>query len=217
MVVLAILLILAGVMVGGLHQITVVEHRAAAVKLVNLFGFLRDEAQMQDRTFRIRFDLNGDQYSVEQGDPTALIFNDPEQKAAWEREQAAKLKMMDEKEKADYLARQQPFDKVSDFVVKTTDLPSGMHVGGVYTPQYGKMIVPLHKEDTPEEPQVVYIYLFPNGVTERSVVWLTEGEGSTGWTIQVEPMSGNAHLEDGLLDWEKSFEWMPTAGPELPL
>ena len=50
----------------------------------------------------------------------------------------------------------------------------------------------------PEEgqPRVIYSYVFPNGFTEHTVIWLTEKDDPTsGWTIVVEPLSGNVRLD----------------------
>jgi prepilin-type N-terminal cleavage/methylation domain-containing protein len=218
MVVIALLLVLFAVLVPSVRAIFGLEHRKAALRLTMLFQQLHDEAILRNVTFRVAFDLDSSKFDVEVGEGSAVVFDDPEAKAKFDEDIKRRLALMDERELAEYKSNQQPFEKLGAQFQTSFELPNGLHLGGVYTPQYGRMVMAGEKrgDDEDEGPLVVYTYVFPSGISEHTVIWLSDRDGRDGWTIEVEPLTGNVKMSGELLPWDQRVDWIPEEGPELP-
>ncbi len=216
MVVIALLLVMFAVLVPSVRAVFGLEHRKAALRMTMLFQQLHDEAILRNVTFRVAFNLDANSFHVDVGQGSAVIFSDPEEKAKYEEDLERRLKLMDERELAEYRSNQQPFEKLGAQFQTEFELPDGLEFGGVYTPQYGHLVRKGEKREDEEGPQIVYTYIFPSGIAEHTVVWLTERGGKDGWTVEVEPASGNVRMSGELIDWDDTQEWIPTEGPALP-
>jgi prepilin-type N-terminal cleavage/methylation domain-containing protein len=218
MVVIALLLVLFAVLVPSVRAVFGLEHRKAALRLTSLFQQLHDEAILRNVTFRVAFNLDANTFDVEVGEGNAVIFADPEAKERFDEDTKRRVALMDEKELAEYRSNQQPFEKLGAQFQTSFEMPSGLQIGGVYTPQYGHMVTKDEKRDHEDEdqPHIVYTYVFPTGISEHTVIWLTEGNGDDGWTVEVEPASGNVRMSGELLPWDQTQDWIPDEGPELP-
>lgn len=223
MVVIVILLGLAAVLAGGLRGVLGLENRSTVVKLTMLFQQLQEEAIMKNMTFRVAYDLKAGKITVDGAKGSAVIFNDPEARDRWEKERADRIKLMDEEELAEFRSHEQPFERAMARYDTTIELPAGLRIGGLYTPQYGRMMtvtdvekLGAEREDPEGEPFLLYSYVFPSGLSEHTVLWLREGDDGDGWTIEVEPLSGNVKMLGELLTWEEAFSWVPDEGPALP-
>lgn len=217
MVVVAILLALVVVMVPAVNSVLMIQERRAAKQLVMLYQRLHDEAVLRNRTFRMVYDLDAGKTKIEVGLARAVIYTDTDQRERYEEELTRKLALMDEEERAAYERARQPFEKLEANFQDTFDLPKGLQFGGIYTPQYGKMMTREELPDPEDGTRLIYSYVFPNGFTEHTVIWLTEtGNPTEGWTIVVEPLSGRVMLYGELIDWEDTIEDIPDEGPRLP-
>ena len=100
------------------------------------------------------------------------------------------------------------------------ELPNGVRLGGVYTPQYGHVVVPGDKLESMEGDEdsklAVQAYIMNNGFSEHTIVWIVdESDPEDGWTVEVEPLSGVVRLHGELLDPKDGFDWVPEQGPSL--
>jgi len=201
--------------ISGLFRI---KQRKAAKRMVMLYQRLHDEAALRNRTFRVVFDLDNAKTRVEVGEARAVIYTSTEQRERYEEETRRKLALMSDEERAAWERARQPFEKLQSALAPEWELPSGLAIGGVYTPQYGQMMT---VEDLPEDPEdgprEIYSYVFANGFTEHTVIWLVDtSDPDEGWTVWVEPLSGLIHLEGELIDWEDTIDDLPEEGPALP-
>ncbi len=48
------------------------------------------------------------------------------------------------------------------------------------------------------------------------MIWLVDRTGADGFTIEVEPLSGNVKMTGELLAWDQAIDWIPDEGPDLP-
>jgi type II secretory pathway pseudopilin PulG len=218
MVAMAIMLALTAVAVPSLAGIFQLRERKAAKQLVLTYQRLHDEAALRNRTFRLIYDLDADKMKIEVGEARAVIYTTAEQREKYEESERRKVAMMDDEELALYKGTKKPFDKLSANFKDEWELPNTLEFGGVYTPQYGKMMT---REDLPDEPdegtRLIYSYVFASGFTEHTVIWLTERKDpKAGWTVVVEPLSGVVHLHGELIDWEDTVGDLPDEGPDLP-
>lgn len=227
MVAMAILLILVAVLVPSMQSIFELKRREGARQLAATYERLHDEAIMRNLSFRVTFYLDENKYTIEPGQPGALIAAGPEEREKYEEELQSKLRFLTAEERAAWLQNaEQPFEGLKGNHVITVPLPSGVAFGGFYTPQYGRMIRPGEKLDTERtegaetdaehESLKVYSYVMNTGYSEHTLVWLTDdGDPNDGWTVEVEPLSGAVRLHGELLQ-PSDFDWMPEEGPKLP-
>lgn len=220
MVVMAILLILIAVMVPGLRSLFELNQRSAARKIAINYERLHDEAVMRNRTYRIAFYLDEDRYVVEAGEPGALVAATPEDRERHDAEVKAKLRMMDEEQiRAWKHSNRQPFESLGNDGRLEVQLPGGVHFGGFYSPQYGRIIRPGDELEGHDkgDPLVVWSYVMNNGFSEHTVIWLVdEPGGEDGWTVEVQPLSGVVELHGELIDPITSMSFLPQQGPSLP-
>jgi len=220
MVVIAIILALTAVLLPTGRSLLQLNQRAEARKLAVLYERLHDEAVMRDRSFRITFLLDENKYVVEPGMPGALIAAGPEEREAHEAEVKAKLAMMNDKQKKDWLLQnRQPFEALQEDGKMEMELSSGVKLGGIYTPQYGTVVRPGDKLPGMEkdDPLRVFTYIMSSGFIEHTLIWLVEADDPTdGWTVEIEPMSGSVKLFGELVDPKDEFAWLPDSPPSLP-
>ncbi len=220
MVVIAIMLVLIAVMVPATRSLLELQQRSAGRKLAITYERLHDEAVMRNRSFRVVYYLDQDKYVVEAGEAGALLAATPEEREAYTREVQEKLEDMDDEEKRLWrMSKQQPFESLGADGRMEVQLPSGVKLGGVYTPQYGRMVRPGEKleADGEEDDLKVMSYVLNNGFTEHTLVWLVDAnDPDDGWTLEVEPLSGVVHLHGELIHIEDLRNEIPEEGPSLP-
>jgi len=218
MVVIAILVAVIAVSAPAVGNILALEQRRAARDLALTYERLHDEAVLRNVTFRIAYHLDGNYYTVEVGDPDTLIFDDPEKREEHEEARRDKLSRFNDDERAEAMRAESRFETIETWHKRRIDLPNGTLYGGVYTPQYEDFVRPSgEEEEDPEEPLVVYSYLFANGFAEPTVVQLVEARNpDEGFTVVVEPLSGRVQLHGELLEHHDVFRDMPDEGPEMP-
>jgi len=216
MVAVAILLVMSVVVVGSLNSVLGLDKRKAARKLALAYERLNDEAVMRNRTYRIVYYLNQNSYVIEAGEPGALIAATPEAREEHEKQLLGKLKAMSEEEQAEWRHKhKQPFESLGEGRMEIS-LPAGMAFGGVYTPQYGELVEPDGADDE-DEKQRVESYIMSNGFTEHTIVQLVNTKNpDDGYTIEVQPLSGEVVLHGELVDWRDAFAHVPDEGPSLP-
>lgn len=222
MVVMAILLVLTAVLLPAGRSVFQLEQRGAARKLATVYERFHDEAVMRNRTFRISFFLDENRYVIEAGEPGALVAASPEAREQHEEMERQKMRYMSEEEKAAYLHRErQPFESLAEGGKMEVHLPPTVRLGGVYTPQYGHLVVPGEKlegmDDDEDAKLRVVSYIMNNGFSEHTIIWLLDAnDPEEGWTVEVEPLSGVVKMHGELLDPRDGYSWVPEEGPSLP-
>ncbi len=222
MVTIAILLALVAVLAPATRSIFALDQRAAARKLAVLYERLHDEAVMRNRSFRVAFHLEQGKYVVQAGEAGALIAASPEDRERFEEELRDKVRHMDDDERRAFMrSRQQPFESMGKDGQMEFELPWSVKFGGVYTPQYGRLVRP--GDDTgggssdDEEAPPVFSYVMNSGVMEHTLIQLVSADNpDQGWTIEVEPLSGVVKMHGELLEGFDIREDVPEDGPSLP-
>lgn len=216
LVVVAIALALLAVGIPVASSMFSLKQRAAAKDLALTYELIQQEAVLRNQTFRVAYHLDGGWYQVEMGDPDSLIFSNPDDRLEFERTRESKLRRHDD----GATAADDPtggFEGIATKRQVKIELPPNTVFGGVWTPQYERMVRPSGREEDPDEPLVVYSYVFPTGYSEPAVVHLvTEGDDRSGFSVIVEPMSGRVRLTTELIEPREAFERVPDEGPELP-
>ncbi|MCO4747863.1 MAG: type II secretion system protein [Proteobacteria bacterium] len=217
MVTIAILVVVAGIMMFSVSRLFGLQQARSARQLGVTYELLHDQAILNNATFRIAFHLDEGRYTIEVGDGKTLIFTDPDAREAYEDELEDQLRMFTDEEKEEHEKGQGKFSTLSSAFDSEIKLPGDTVFARVYTPQYGGWVEP---SEDPDEPAVVYSYIFPNGFSEHVVIQLAsegaEDEEDEGYTIHVEPLSGRVHTVSGLVHWRETVNDFPDDGPELP-
>ncbi len=137
-----------------------------------------------------------------------------------DREEKAKSSLNEAQYRAWKKSRRQAFETLGKQGRTEVQLPGGVQIGGVYTPQYGRIVKPgdtLSEQTDEDAPTEVYSYIMNNGFTEHTLVWLVkDNDPDDGWTVEVEPLSGRVHLHGELLDLYDVQKRIPDEGPSLP-
>lgn len=221
MVVMAVIAVVIAVGAPVLSSVFDLQQRGAAKTLADAYRLLQTEAMLRNVTFRMAYNLDRSTWSVEVGDPSALIFTDPRSREEWEEEQQRKLKRFTKKELEEGQAndiidqggRFSGLD-VPGFPTKGA-LPDSCRFAYVYTPQYGEPVTP--SEEMPEEREderVVYSHIFPDGTMEFTVVRIVDiDDPADGYTVEVEPFSGQVRLETDETSIGASLAWIPSEAP----
>lgn len=193
------------------------EQRRAARELALSYELMHDEAVLKNATFRFAYHLDGNFYEIEVGDSETLIFADPEARERYEEERRAKMRKFTKREQAEEAPLDEGFSAIAARFQTRIELPPGTRFGGVYTPQYGKLVEPSGVSPDDDKALVVYSYLFADGFSEHTLVQLvSESDPTEGYTIEVEPLSGRVTLHTELIDWRDRMRDLPRQGPGLP-
>ena len=230
-VVMAVMALIAMVSVPAISGLLDLQQRAGAKEIADTYRWLIDEAQLRNVTFRIAFDLDAGSWLVEVGDPNTLVFATPEERQEFEEEQEDAMSRYTKREREEQAveldengdpmgsAYSDRFEGLSDnaFVTSQT-LPGGTRFAWIYTPQYGEEgLEPSDKElGADDEHVIAYTYIFPDGTAEHAVIRIVdEDEEDDGYTIEVNPMTGEVSLSTEVVDPSQSFDWIPTEAPGI--
>ena len=220
-VVMAVIAIVLAIGAPVLTSVFDLQQRGAAKQLAETYKLLQTEAMLRNVTFRVAYYLDRGTYKIEVGDPGALIFSEPDARDRWEKEQQQKLKMFSKKEieegeAADLQKQDGRFAGLNASGFPSGgELPSSCRYAYVYTPQYAEPITPSDKEPkTEEDERVVYSHIFPDGTMEFTVVRIVAvDDPADGYTVEVEPFSGEIRLDTEETAIGASLSWIPSEAP----
>ncbi|HND28745.1 MAG TPA: type II secretion system protein [Myxococcota bacterium] len=222
MVVLGVLALIAAVAIPSLAGVFDVQQRAAARELAQMYRFLLAEASLRNVTFRLAFNLDAGTWKIEVGDPEATVFGTPEELEAWEKDNRTMIK--DRAKMAKQEEGEAPEEDRSRFAGLSYpgldtegSLPADCMFAWVYTPQYGQPQTPseIAPEDA-EEQRVVYSYVYPDGTADHTVVRIVDNDDpEDGYTVEIEPLSGETHVDGDNLDPLESLSWLPEDPPSI--
>jgi prepilin-type N-terminal cleavage/methylation domain-containing protein len=221
LVVMAVVAIVIAVGAPVLSSVFDLQQRGAAKTLAEAYKLLQTEAMLRNVTFRVAYNLDRGTWAVDVGDPSALIFSDPSTREAWEEEQKRKLKSFTKKDieegKAnDVLGGDGRFTGLQNSGFPTGgELPSSCRFAYVYTPQYGQPVTPSEKQpESAEDERVVYSHIFPDGTMEFTVVRIVDvNDPADGYTMEVEPFSGEVKLDTEETEIGADLAWIPSEAP----
>jgi len=220
-VVMAIIVAVTAIGAPTIAGVVGLREQRAATELAQTYIWLINEAQLRNVTFRMVFNLDRSTWKVEVGDPGTLVFATPEEREEYDQVLQEDMSRYTEREIEEGLVEEEEglgrFDGLSDPIFNTeVELPSDMVFLFVYTPQYGEDGV-IPSDDPPEDPEddtIAYTYIFPDGSAEHTVIRMGDPEDfEDGYTIVVEPLSGQVQVKDDIIDPGESLEWIPEEGP----
>jgi type II secretory pathway pseudopilin PulG len=227
LVVIAVIAVVAAVAVPSLSSALDLQQQSAARNLGQTYLWLIDEAALRNVTFRVVYNLDRSTWKIEVGDPSTLVFADPESREKAEQELEDRMSRYTEREIAEGEAEEgEDTGNPAGTFVGLEDpafqgevaLEGGCKFAWVYTPQYGVDGQRPHSEppEDPAEDNLAYSYVFPDGTAEHTVVRIVdEDDEEDGFTVEVEPMGGRVNVVTDIVSPSESLSWLPQEGPEI--
>lgn len=222
---LAIMAIIAAISIPTLDGLLALKQRSAAKELAQTYTWLLDEAALRNVAFRVVYNLDKSTWLIEAGDPSTLVFSNPEAREDHDEQledDMAKYTKREIEEGAAEDAEEKSgrFTGLGNVAFKAAQtLPDGTRFAYVYTPQYEEGGLTPTKDGPPDEEEderIAYTYVFPDGTAEHTVIRIVdEDDESDGWTIEVLPISGDIRLTPDMIDPSESMDWIPEDGPEI--
>jgi general secretion pathway protein H len=221
LLVLAIISLVMGLGVGALRRISRADLRAESSHLAGAMRFLFDRASTTGKTHRLVLDLEGGRYWAEITDDKFYVPRDaetPEETRRREADEAQQDKEAEEKKARD----EKKGSAASDLFGSTSSSglpmdssydPSKLEVGEfrpkrarfaafkemALKPVTLKKRVILRSVYTPRSTEPVtsgraYVYFFPLGQTEASIVSLSDPDGDTVYSLVAHPITGRVRI-----------------------
>jgi type IV pilus assembly protein PilA len=135
------------------------------------------------RVYRIAYDLKENTYVVESGPPTVLL--DTEESA--KKEEYRKLHNVKQEQAS-------PFAIDKMITRKPIALPRGVTFEDIITQQ----------SKTPIKQGVAYTHFFPHGMTEQTIIHLTDSSGHKA-SLVISPLVGHTDIWDRYISLEDAF------------
>jgi len=132
---------------------------------------IRHQARVKKMTYRLVIQMDEDKsvYWVENAPGNMLIPSEMT---------LEKLQSVDQKEKP-----ASPFQKVTKLVKEQKELPTGLFIGSVETPNTPQ----------PLTSGTAYVYFTPEGMVERAIIQVTNRKEMT-WSLIFNPITGHADI-----------------------
>jgi general secretion pathway protein H len=215
---LAIAAVLFAAVTVGIGALTGAKAKGSATELAGVIRSLYDSAALSGKTCRLVFEIpdpkrdEATRYHAECAAGGITTSRDREQALrddTRDREQAAKngggdprknytrsdnstpsaQELMDEEKNR--IESQATFSNFTAEEVGPRELPAGVEVS-VWTRQ----------QREPVESGIAYLYFFPQGYTEKALVWLRQGDNA--WTLDVSPLTGKVNIASEALEVPRS-------------
>jgi general secretion pathway protein H len=210
MVVLAIVGLIMGIGVRGFRSLAKSDLRASSAKVSGAVRYLFDRASTTGKNHRLVIDLNEGKYWAEVSDDKFYIPHeaesemdrrrreeaeaqaDEEQKRKDEQQQAAAAQGLSpmssydpsKLEMGDFRPKRVRFAAFKETALKPVTLPKDVKIRSVYTPRLTEPVTAGR----------AYIYFFPMGQTEPSIITLSDATGDSFFSLVVHPITGRVRL-----------------------
>ena len=220
-VVLAIIGLIVGMGVNGLRRLAKSDLRAEATHLSGAMRFLFDRASTTGKTHRLVLDLEGGRYWAEVTDDHFFVPRDAETPAETRKREADEAKEDEEKAAA---AEKAKSSAAADLFGSSSTSSSGLPMNssydpakldiGEFKPQRARFAafketalkpvklkknVVIRSVYTPRSTEPVtsgraYVYFFPLGQTEASILMLSDPDGDTIYSLVAHPITGRVRI-----------------------
>jgi general secretion pathway protein H len=218
-IVLAIVGLIASLGVGGLRRLAKSDLRGEATHLSGAMRFLFDRASTTGKTHRLVLDLEGGRYWAEVTDDKFFVPRDTETPAETRKREEEEAKEDEEKKAAqekasssaaadmfgsssgsglpmnssydpakldigEFKPKRARFAAFKEMALKPVTLKKKVIIRSVYTPRSTEPITSGR----------AYVYFFPLGQTEASIVSLSDPDGDTIYSLVAHPITGRIRV-----------------------
>lgn len=203
MVTLAVVGLVLGITISQLGDTFDSRARQATRELSATIRYLYNKSASENLTMRLVFDLEKNAYHVEATADLFQLESEEERLERVKREQKAKPKTETKTTSsadADAAQEETPvqraeakFGAVDSHLLKPYQLPSGVFFKDIYT----------EHDSGPVSKDKAYIYIFPSGYVERSIINLRNEDDSEKRAVEVNPMTGATRVYEDYKELKK--------------
>jgi prepilin-type N-terminal cleavage/methylation domain-containing protein len=162
--------------------------QSSARELATLVKEASNASQITGKTYRIAYDIKNSQYWAESTSEQPLLSSEESEKLDRQRESIfSKAKDAEKKKKG-------PFSQDSMLTKKKRSLPIGVKFKDVYTEQ----------SEDPITEGIAYTHIFPQGLTEKSLVHLEDNDRNS-ISLIVSNLLGRAMVEGRFIEAKEIF------------
>lgn len=207
-VAIAVVGLMVGVVVSRVDDWFGVNIKRAANRISSTIRYIHDKATTQNLYVRMVFDFEKNSYWVEATSEQYLLTTKEVEEADKLAEEEERQKEEKEKkvegevtaeaggEDIEGIAdteiqsvkkyRTPQFGAIDEFLLKPVSLPDGVFLKDVYTSH----------DKGPVSGGQAFIYFFPNGYVEPSIINLKDENDEINYSVEVNPIIGNTYLRD---------------------
>lgn len=210
MVAIAVVGLMFGIVVTQTGDFFDTNIKNATNKISNTVRYLRDKSSTENLYIRLVFDFEKNNYWVEATTDQFLLASkevaEAEQKEKEKEAKEAKNAPKDEEpasetadgettEAVSYVKkyRTPEFGAIDDFLLKPTAFPEGVFLKDVYTSH----------DEAPVGAGQAFIYFFPNGFIEPSIINLRDAADEVVFSIEINPVVGSTNIRQEYRALEK--------------
>ncbi|MDP2600253.1 MAG: prepilin-type N-terminal cleavage/methylation domain-containing protein [Deltaproteobacteria bacterium] len=175
LVTVAIVGLIMGLAVGQMGRVLSWDMKAASRKLSSTIKYLYNKSAMEGVTLRLVFDIDGASYWVEGTSSENFAITKEEEERTKDHGPGTE----DEK------PEETVFTPQESHLLKQITLPKGVFFKDIYSE---------HQHDRLDSGKA-YIYFFPRGYVERSVINLRDAKDDVHYSLTVNPLSGSVKIE----------------------
>lgn len=177
MITLVIVGLIMGLVIGQVGKTLSWDFKATARRLASTIRYLYNKSATEGVTLRLVFDLDDPGYWVE-GTSRNFALTKEEEEAFKDKEE------MEKKAPA--------FSPQESSLTKPFKLPRGVYFKDIYA----------EHQVAPVDSGKAYIYFFPQGYVERSVINLRDNDDEVHFGLKINPISGTAKIEANYIEPE---------------
>jgi type II secretion system protein H len=186
LIVVAILGLVAVIAVPNISNTFRYSVQSTAREIATLIKEASNSAQITGKTYRVAYDLKNDQFWAEATSETTLLQS--EESLRKDREKVSLFSEKNEEKKKSYFSLDPVLNK------KKRTLPIGVKFKDVFTEQ----------SEEPITEGIAYTHIFPQGLTERSLVHL-EDNNKNQISLVVSNLLGRCSVEGRLIESKEVF------------
>jgi len=182
LVVIAVLAAIIGIGTPTIKNVLRTNLRSSAFQIASLSKFAYDSAVIKGKVHRIVFNFDKRTYQLQVSTADEFVVD--------QAEDEEETSLMEKKEEQ----KPEPFVAFSGDIGKEHKLASGVELDSVENLNTKKKYV----ED------VAYLYFFPQGATEDTIIRLSGQKSRTGfYSIRLNPLNGKTRIEGRYLEAEE--------------
>lgn len=170
LVTLGVVGLIMGLAINQVGKMTGKNMKAQARKFASTIRFLYNKSMADGVVLRLAFDFEENRYWVEKTSERFTLT----------REEEKKDKKKDDKEEDE----KSPFSITESFVLKPVKLQRGVYFKDVYA----------EHQAGPLSEGKAYLYFFPQGYVERSVINLRDKNDELHYSLEINPISGDVKI-----------------------
>lgn len=168
LVTLAVVGLIMGLAINQVGKMTGKNMKAQARRFASTIRFLYNKSIADGAVLRLVFDFDENKYWVEKSSDRLTLTREEKKKEGEEEGE-----------------EKSSFSITESYVLKPVKLPRGVYLKDIYAE---------HQSGAVGEGKA-YLYFFPQGYVERSVINLRDKNDELHYSLEINPISGNAKID----------------------